>query len=332
MTQDFIIQNGVLTSYIGTHSRVAIPDGVREIGPSAFHQCKFLQGVSLPDGVVSIGDHAFQGSSLQHIHLCSSLRSVGHCAFSGCTYLEELLLPQLVEQIGSLAFYACTRLSQVRLSAHLTTLELGVFQDCRALGKLTIPEGVQCISQRAFSGCQSLYQLQLPESIRSISPTAFLGCHNLMAIDDPHYAQHAPCFSQTRYARWARRWAEQFPNRSIPGIFPLSFLEPLTGSWPGGLLQAMGLSFFDPSRSYFLSSPDENGIVEVSSWCGEEGPDEDGFGREECYDWWLLDRHFNPIPGIPGLHSYSTFDMHTSSTAKYWNALRAQAGQTVKED
>lgn len=330
MEQDFIIEKGVLTNYSGTRVRIAIPEGVAEIGPSVFHQCKFLQEVWLPDGVELIGAHAFSGSGLQRIHLPGGLLSIGHSAFSRCDNLEELLLPDTVEEIGSLAFYSCTRLSRLTLPAQLKTLEHGVFQNCWQLEEADVPDGVSRISDYAFCGCQSLYRLRLPPSVREIGQSAFLRCEGLRAIDDPNYARHAPCFAQTPYARWARRWAEQFPHQPVPGIFPFRFLEPLTGSWPGGLLRAMGLGFFDPRRTYVLSSPDENGVVEVSSWCGEESADEDGFGREECYDWWLLDRHLNPIPGIPGLHGYSSFDMRASSTSKYWKALRAQAGETVK--
>ena len=97
-----------------------------------------------------------------------------------------------------------------------------------------------------------------------------------------------------------------------------------------GFLAAMGLSFFDPARCYNLSAPDENGIVEASSWCGEEGPDEDGFGREECYDWWYLDRSFRPIPGIEGLHGYSSLDMRAASTRKMWAELRQKAAKAVR--
>ena len=330
MDQDFIIEKGVLTNYTGTRGRIAIPDGVVEIGPSVFHQCKFLQEVWLPDGVVRIGAHAFSGSGLQRIHLPGGLRSIGHSAFSRCDNLEELLLPDTVEEIGSLAFYSCARLSRLTLPAQLKTLAHGVLHDCRLLEEADVPDGVTRISDYAFCGCQSLYRLRLPPSIQEIGQAAFLRCEGLMSIDDPNYDRHVLCFAQTRYARWASRWAMQFPHQPVPAIFPFSFLEPLTGSWPGGLLRAMGLCFFDSRRAYFLSSPDENGVVEVSSWCGEDSADEDGFGREECYDWWLLDRQLNPIAGIPGLHGYSSFDMRTPATSRYWASLRAQAGEMVK--
>ena len=40
--QDFVIENGVLTKYNGPGGDVTIPEGVKEIGWSAFKDCKKL--------------------------------------------------------------------------------------------------------------------------------------------------------------------------------------------------------------------------------------------------------------------------------------------------
>ena len=40
--QDFVIENGVLTKYNGPGGDVTIPEGVTEIGGSAFDGCKKL--------------------------------------------------------------------------------------------------------------------------------------------------------------------------------------------------------------------------------------------------------------------------------------------------
>lgn len=63
--------------------------------------------------------------------------------------------------------------------------------------------------------------------------------------------------------------------------------------------------FFDPDRSYHLAGRDADGVVEVSAYKSEDGPDENGFGREIDYDWWYLDDNLCPVPGADCLHSYS---------------------------
>ena len=64
----FEIVNGVLISYSGHGGDVVIPEGVTEIGASAFSNCSSLKSVTIPEGVTEIGAKAFS--------FCSSLESV----------------------------------------------------------------------------------------------------------------------------------------------------------------------------------------------------------------------------------------------------------------
>lgn len=65
---------------------------------------------------------------------------------------------------------------------------------------------------------------------------------------------------------------------------------------------------FDVKWYYSVRSADENGVVVISSWCGEYASDEDGFGREEYYDWWFLDENLKQISGTSMVHSHSYRD------------------------
>ena len=58
--KDFVIEDGVLKKYVGSGGDVVIPDGVYEIGRSAFYGCKELKSVTLPDSVMRIRGSAFQ--------------------------------------------------------------------------------------------------------------------------------------------------------------------------------------------------------------------------------------------------------------------------------
>ena len=66
--EDFEIRAGVLMKYNGSVTSVAIPDGIRAIGPGAFAGFKYLERVRIPDSVVEIAPNAFAGTTA----LCSA--------------------------------------------------------------------------------------------------------------------------------------------------------------------------------------------------------------------------------------------------------------------
>ena len=97
----------------------------------------------------------------------------------------------------------------------------------------------------------------------------------------------------------------------------------------GKRLRELGYAFFDEERDYSLSLG-EDGVVQVSSWRETEGPDSDGFGMEECYDWWLLDECLEKFPDVDWLCSYSRGDFRIPSVAKRWAAQREKAAAIVR--
>lgn len=56
---DFIIENGVLKKYVGSGGDVVIPEGITEIGESAFYRCSDLLSITLPESVLKIGMTSF---------------------------------------------------------------------------------------------------------------------------------------------------------------------------------------------------------------------------------------------------------------------------------
>lgn len=88
-----------------TSSLYTVPDGVLEIGDSAFYYCRSLSSVSLPDSLQSIGDEAFFGcETLSSISLPNGLQSIGDKAFGSCFSLSCISLPDSLQTIGKDAF------------------------------------------------------------------------------------------------------------------------------------------------------------------------------------------------------------------------------------
>ena len=134
-------------------------------------------------GITSIGDSAFSGcSGLTELILPNGVRSIGDFAFSLCSGLTELTLPNGVTSIGDFAFYGCSGLTELTLPNSVTSIGDGAFRGCSGLTELTLPNSVTSIGDGAFRGCTGLTELTLPNSVTSIGESAFSGCSGLEKI------------------------------------------------------------------------------------------------------------------------------------------------------
>ncbi len=110
MDEQFEIENNVLVKY---HKKdgvtdVVIPEGIIEIGESAFSDCDNLKSVIIPKSVTTIELLAFCGcTSLTSITIPEGVTTIGEGAFMICTSLDSITLPESVEEIRDYAFSDC---------------------------------------------------------------------------------------------------------------------------------------------------------------------------------------------------------------------------------
>ena len=58
---------------------------------------------------------------------------IGEGAFSGCTSLTSIFIPESVTEIGGLAFSGCTNLTSISIPESVTSIRGGAFENCRSL-------------------------------------------------------------------------------------------------------------------------------------------------------------------------------------------------------
>ena len=74
----------VVVKLLGTHVKITIPDGVKEIAPYAFSKDRRIRSVVLPAGLRKIGHHAFASTSISEVNIPASVEDIGFDAFANC--------------------------------------------------------------------------------------------------------------------------------------------------------------------------------------------------------------------------------------------------------
>ena len=112
------------------------------------------------------------------------MTSIGSSAFSNCTSLASITLPEnsQLTSIGNYAFLGCRSLTSITIPEGVTSIGERAFVSCRSLTAITLPEGVKSIGEGAFSNCTSLTTIMLPKSVKSIGSKTFANCSELTDV------------------------------------------------------------------------------------------------------------------------------------------------------
>ena len=160
------------TSYV-------VPDGVLEIGMSAFHSCSKLTNVKLPDGVEIIDDFAFAFCyGLESIIVPDSVRYLGDAAFLFCIKLESVTLGNGIAYIGNTVFsYSAFYNNEINWENDGLYIGKYLLNVSKNVGEVFwVKGGTEVIADCAFSSCEKLVSVMLPETITSIGETLFYEC------------------------------------------------------------------------------------------------------------------------------------------------------------
>lgn len=115
-----------------------------------------------------------------------SVTSIGENAFSYCSDLTSVTIPNGVTSIGGRAFWYCSGLTSVAIPDGVTSIGIGAFVQCSGLTSINIPNSVTSIGGQAFSGCSGLSSLTIPNSVTSIDMYTFRDCSGLTTVKIPN--------------------------------------------------------------------------------------------------------------------------------------------------
>ena len=155
-------------------------------------ECFFSNSPSYPnlEGEVAIP------ASVKYEGTNYSVTTIGEDAFSFCTGLTSVAIPNSVTTIGEHAFSGCTGLTSIvvkngnpkydsrnNCNAIIETETNTLIAGCK---NTTIPNSVTTIGQWAFSGCTGLTSVSIPNSVTEIGRSAFEDCIGLTSVTIPN--------------------------------------------------------------------------------------------------------------------------------------------------
>ena len=153
--------------------------------------------VIIEDGVTSIGGGAFsECSNLQSVSIPDSIKKIGDAAFT-YTHLTSVTIPASVTEIGLEVFRNCGYLTAITVSdanpqyksvdGVLLTKDGKRLICCPAAktGSFAIPDTVTEIDTYAFYCCFTLTGVTIPDGVTCIGSHAFEGCHEFVSMSIP---------------------------------------------------------------------------------------------------------------------------------------------------
>ena len=133
-----------------------------------------------------------------------SVTSIGDAAFSDCSGLTSVTIPNSVTSIGKWAFISCSGLTSVTIPNSVTSIGEGAFEGCSGLTSITIPNSVTSIGEWAFWGCSGLTSIVS----NAVVPPAI----GIEVFPYPNTCNvTVPCGSLEAYT--SSQWNNYFPNR-----------------------------------------------------------------------------------------------------------------------
>jgi len=205
-----------IAAYIGTSRNIVMPEGVNDIGPSAFATDRidsisfpstykeieeydffatFFDDLVIPSTIETITRYGLSDARYNSLTLSEGLKTIGDSAFSN---LDNLTVPDSVENIDDNAFSNVENLFITRneyprdqwgaryinpytqgdyLLGNIGNIILYKYTGNDT--SITIPDGVNIINSYVFEGNKDLINVVLPSTVKEIGYEAFDRCSNL---------------------------------------------------------------------------------------------------------------------------------------------------------
>jgi hypothetical protein len=238
-----------ITKYSGAGGTVIIPSTIN----------------SMP--VVGIGSSAFSScTGLASVVIPDSVTSIGDTAFEYCSSLTSVTIPNSVTSIGAGVFGYCSGLTSVTIGNSVTSIGHGAFGYCSGLTSVTIGRSVTNIGSGAFAYCSSLTSVTIPNSVTSIGWNAFYNCQ---ILNKSYFLGNAPSMGSGVFDNCASNFSVCY-TAGATGFTTPTWCPLNNPCYPAGVCEATLIEL-----ASFTATPKSNEVI--LEWSTESETDNAGF-------------------------------------------------------
>ena len=144
----WISDEGVLTIYGTGKMKSNYPENY-----PWYNKKENIYKIAVEEGIKNIGIYAFDGfNNVTQVELPTGLENIGRFAFSGCSSIEKIEIPNDVKIMDNNIFDNCTSLEEINFPDKLISISGPMFEGCKNLRTISVNEtnNILSVEDRCF--------------------------------------------------------------------------------------------------------------------------------------------------------------------------------------